>query len=257
MIHRIVFILGLFLLHTASAQVVEYVRPLSDVSMLLSIRQERNLERSLGELFPVHALHRASRGSGKLTEERITYEVLKQRGAKYAVVIFSGSWKNEASQLAIYRLEAGGYPTPLYHSRSWSSNYADSYHEIQSMALGRENIILIKEGENGKSPFVIASLFTFHEKKGDEQTKGFISVNDLTPHLARLKALVDFPLRPLYGQHIKLQKLSDRLLLQAADVELSWNASNAPKAMESWNYDKASHKFITPKTSQIPAMTKQ
>ena len=258
MIHRISIILAVFLVGAASAQVVEYVRPLSDVAALLSIRQERNLERTLGELFPARTLHRASHGSAKLSEERITYEVLKQRGAKYAVVIFSGSWKSEASQLAIYRLEAGGYPTPIYHSRSWRSNYSDSYHEIQSIALGKENVILIKEGENGRSPFVIASLFNFHERKTDENTKGFVMINDLTPHLPRLKALVDFPLKPLYAQGIKLQKMSDHLLLQAADVELSWNHENAPKAIEFWKYDKTTRKFVTPKTTlQTPAMTRQ
>ncbi len=255
---RILIILTVFLAGAASAQVVEYVRPLSDVASLLSIRQERNLERTLGELFPARTLHHAAQGSGKLSEERITYEVLKQRGAKYAVVIFSGSWKSEASQLAIYRLEAGGYPSAIYHSRSWRSNYSDSYHEIQATSLGKENVILIKEGENGKSAFVIASLFSFHELKGDEQTKGFALVNDLTPHLTRLKALVDFPLKPLYAQAVKLQKISDHLLLQAADVELSWNHDNAPKAIEFWKYNKATRKFIIADNSPgIPAMTKQ
>jgi hypothetical protein len=232
---------------------MKYVRPLSDVAALLSIRQERNLERTLGELFPARTLHHAAHGSGKITEERITYEVLKQRGAKYAVVIFSGSWKSEASQLVIYRLEAGGYPKAIYHSRSWRSNYSDSYHEIQSMSLGKENVILIKEGENGKSAFVIASLFNFWEKKSDEKTVGYFILNDLTPHLSRLKAIVDFPLKPLYGQNIKLQKMPDHLLLQAADVELSWNHDNAPKAIEFWKYDKASRKFVAKKNALVGA----
>ena len=237
---------------------MEYVRPLNDVAHLLTIRQERNLERTLGELFPVRTLRSAVHGSGKMSEERITYEVLKQHGSKYAIVIFSGSWKNEASQMAIFRLEAGGYPTAIYHSRHWHSNYSDSYHEIQAMPFGKENVILIKEGENGTSPFVIASLFSFHEKKGDDVIKGSVSINDLTPHLSRLKALVDFPLKPLYAQGVKLQRLPDRLLLQAADVELLWKHDNAPKAIEFWKYDKTTRKFVTPKNeSQSPAMTRQ
>lgn len=254
---RIALILTFFALQTASAQVVEYVRPLSDIAHLLSIRQERNLEHTLGELFPVHALHHTARESGKILAERITYDVIKQRGVKYSVVIFSGSWKTEASQLAIFRLEAGGYPSLVYHSRNWRSNYSDSYHEIQSMALGKENVILIKEGENGKSPFVIASLFIFHEKKGDENTKGYFTINDLTPHLPRLRALADFPLKPLYGQAVKLQKMPDHLLLQAADVEFSWDRNNAPKAIEFWKYDRSSRKFITAHSvNAIPVMTK-
>ncbi|MFI5263766.1 MAG: hypothetical protein ACHQM6_04550 [Candidatus Kapaibacterium sp.] len=253
-----VFLSGAASAHPGGQAQVEYVRPLSDVAHLLSIRQERNLERTLGELFPARTLRSAVRGSGKMTEERITYEVLKQHGTKYAVVIFSGSWKNEASLMAIYRLESGGYPTPIWHTRSWHSNYSDSYHEIQAMPFGKENVILIKEGENGKSPFVIASLFSFHEKRGDEHTKGFVSINDLTPHLTRLKALVDFPLKPLYAQGVKLQKLPDHLLLQAADVELLWNNDNASKAIEFWKYDKTTRKFVTPKNqSQSPAMTRQ
>jgi hypothetical protein len=249
--------LTVFALQTASAQVVEYVRPLSDIAHLLSIRQERNLERSLGELFPVHTLNHTAHGTGKILAEHITYDVIKQRGVKYSVVIFTGSWKTEASQLAIYRLEAGGYPSPVYHSRNWRSNYSDSYHEIQSMALGKENVVLIKEGENGKSPFVIASAFNFREKKADENTKGYFTINDLTPHLPRLRALVDFPLKTLYGQAVKLQKMSDHLLLQAADVEFSWDRSNAPKALEFWKYDKFSRKFIiATSVSAIPVMTK-
>lgn len=250
------------MVRAASAQVVEYVRPLHSVSEQLTITQQRNLERSLGELFPSRQLHKttiqdrwdliiAERSSkltsktesGKLTDKRITYDVLKQHGKKYAVVIFSGSWKSEASQLAIFRIEAGGYPTPVYHSRSWRSNFSDSYHEIQSIAFGKENVIIIKEGENGKSPFVIASLFNFREKRGDENSKGYFWINDLTPHLPRLKALVDFPLKSLYGQAIKLEKMFDHLRLQAADVEFSWDRNNT-KAIEFWNYDKSSRKFI-------------
>jgi hypothetical protein len=238
----------------ASAQPIEYVRPLSSVAHLLSIRQEQNLERTLGELFPLWTLHHTLHGAGKITEKRITYEVLKQRGTKYAVVIFSGSWKSEASQLAIFRLEAGGYPAPVYHSRSWRSNYSDSYHEIQSLALGKENIILLKEGENGRSPFVIASLFSFREKKGDEDQKEYFAINDLTPCLPRLKALVDFPLKPLYAQAVKLEKFSDHLRLQAADVELTWDKNNAPRAMEFWHYNMSSRKFVAENNSMMPVV---
>ena len=258
MIHRILFILGVFPVLAASAQTVEYVRPLSDVARFLTINQERNLEHRLLDLFPLRTLHHAAHGSGKIMEKRITYEILKQHGAKYAVVIFSGSWKNEVSQLGIFRLQAGGYPSPIYHSRSWHSNYSDSYHEIQSMPLGKENVILVKEGENGKSPFVIASLFSFHDKRSAEEIKEVVIINDLTPRLPRLKAIVDFPLKSLYGQSIKLQKTSDHLLLQAADVELAWNHENAPKAIEFWEYNKTSRKFIESRsTERIPVMTRE
>ena len=256
---RISVILAVFIVRAASGQVAEYVRPLHSAAQLLSITQEKNFERTLGELFPSRILHKATiqdrwdliiaerlvpkSETAKLSEKRITYDVLKQHGKKYAVVIFSGSWKSEASQLAIFRIEAGGYPTPIYHSRCWRSNFSDSYHEIQSMALGKENVIIIKEGENGKSPFVIASLFSFRETRGDENTKRYFWINDLTPHLPRLKALVDFPLKGLYGQAIKLEKMSDHLRLQAADVEFSWDRNNV-KAIEFWNYDRSSRKFI-------------
>ena len=270
MMIRIGVILAVFMVRAASAQTVEYVRPLNSTSQLLSITQERNLERTLGELFPNRILHkatiqdrwdliiaeRATRSSAKtesvkLTDKRITYDVLKQHGKKYAVVIFSGSWKSEASQLAIFRIEAGGYPTPVYHSRCWRSNFSDSYHDIHNMALGKENVIIIKEGQNGNSPFVIASLFNFREKKSTETSKGYYWINDLTPHLPRLKALVDFPLKTLYGQAIKLENMSDHLRLQAADVEFSWDKNNT-KAIEFWNYDKSSRKFISMKnTAQI------
>ena len=244
----------------AFAQVAQFVRPLNSNSQLLTITQQQNLERSLDAQFPTRILHkttiqdrwdliiaeRSNKSSVKkeLTDKRITYDILKQHGRKYAVVIFSGSWKSEASQLAIYRIEAGGYPTPVYHSKSWRSNFADSYHEIQSMPLGKENIILIKEGENGKSPFVIASLFSFRHRRGNENSKSYFLINDLTPHLRRLKALVDFPLKPLYGQAIKLEKSSDHLRLQAADVEFSWNSSNESKSIQFWNYYTFSRKFI-------------
>ncbi len=261
---RIFVLLALFCFRSASAQTVEYVRPLHSAAQILSITQERNLERSLDQLFPTRILHKATiqdrwdliiaeRSSrlssntetAKSADKRITYDVLKQHGKKYAVVIFSGTWKSEASQLAIFRIEAGGYPTQVYHSRIWRSNFSDSYHEIQSLPFGKENVVIIKEGENGKSTFVIASLFSFHERKGDENNKkASFRINDLTPHLQRLKALVDFPLKPLYGQAIKLEKMSDHLRLQAGDVELTWD-SKSPRAIESWKYDKTSRKFIS------------
>ncbi len=247
-----------FLSGAAVAQIPEFVRPLSTDGHLLTIRQEQNLERTLGELFPLRSLHHASGSSGKIGGERITYEILKQRGIKYAVVIFSGAWKSEASQLAIFRIEAGGYPAPIYHSRSWRSNYSDSYHEITSMSLGKENVILIKEGENGRSSFVVASLFSFREKRGDEKTIGYMILNDLTPHLPRLTAIVNFPLKPLYGQNIKLEKLTDSLILQAADVELFWDKNNAPKAMEFWKYEKSSRKFVTARNvDSLPVTTRE
>lgn len=257
--NRIGIILAVFMVRAATAQNVEFVRPLNSASQLLSITQENNLERSLGELFPSRTLHKATiqdrwdliiaersmkkSVTAKLSEKRITYDILKQHGRKYAVVIFSGSWKSEASQLQVFRIEAGGYPTALYHSRCWRSNFSDSYHEIQNMVFGKDNVILIKEGENGKSPFVIASLFNFRETRGYENTKRSFWINDLTPHLPRLRALVDFPLKSLYGQVIKLEKMSDHLRLQAADVEFSWDRNNT-KAIEFWNYDKSSRKFI-------------
>lgn len=253
---RIATILALFVFQTAAAQVVEFVRPAGSASQLLTIRQQQNLERSLGELFPARSLRRPAEGTGKISAERITYEILKQRGTKYAVVIFTGSWKSEASQLSLFRIEAGGYPAPIYHSRSWRSNYSDSYHEIQSIPSGKENVILIKEGENGKSPFVVASLFSFREKKGDEDTKGYVMINDLTPRLPRLKVITDFPLKPLYGQAIKLVRSSDQLTLQAADVEFSWDNNIAPKALEYWKYDKTSRKFVTSNSvAATPVMT--
>src|SRR5438477_12186546 len=86
---------------SASAQIVQYVRPETDISRFLTIRQERNLERTLDEIFPIRALHHATHDAGKIMEERITYDVIKQHGTKYAIVIFCGSWKREASRLEI------------------------------------------------------------------------------------------------------------------------------------------------------------
>ncbi|MDP4235401.1 MAG: hypothetical protein Q8919_03020 [Bacteroidota bacterium] len=251
---RIATILLLFCAQSAYSQAIEFVRPIGSVAHLLSIRQEQNLERTLGELFPARTLRRSARGIGKITEERITYDVLKQHGAKYAIVIFTGSWKQEVCQLAIFRIEAGGYPAPLHHSKCWQSNYADSYHEIQSRGFGKESVVLIKEGENGSSPFVIASVFTFRERKGSEGNPSSCSINDLTPMLPRLKALVDFPLKALYGQAVKLEKYPDHLRLQAADVELSWNKSNAAKSIKFWNYEKPSRKFVLTNEESVPVV---
>ena len=124
------------------------------------------------------------------------------------------------------------------------------------MPLGKENIILLKEGENGKSHFVVASVFSFREKKATDLVKGSVSINDLTPRLPRLKIITDFPLKPLYGQAIKLIKSSDQITLQAADVEFSWDNTNAPKALEYWKYEKSSRKFVTSNSIEaMPVMT--
>ncbi|MEP7234039.1 MAG: hypothetical protein ABI778_01965 [Ignavibacteriota bacterium] len=260
---RILFILAVFCVGTLSARPggqapVEYVRPLSDVARLLTIRQERNLERALGRHFPARSLGRAVHGKGKIAEKRITYEVLEQRHRKYAVAILSGLWQSEASQLVIYRLGGTGNPTPIYRSRPWRSNYADSYHDIQTYPCGRETIVMIKEGENGRSPFVIASFFRFHERRSAEEGESYARIFDLTPRLGRLRAVVDFPLRPLYAQGIKLRDLGDHLVLQAADVELLWSGDHAKSAMEFWNYDHAARKFLPREISDdAPAMTGQ
>jgi hypothetical protein len=268
MMLRILSILIVFQASAALAQRMEYVRPIHSLAEILSIRQEQNLERTLGELFPSHILHKATiqdrwdlliaersipkSESSKLTGKRIVYDILKQHGKKYAVVIFSGSWKSDASQLVIFRIEAGGYPSAVYHSKCWRSNFSDSYHEIHSISLGKENVIIIKEGENGKSPFVIASLFSFNEKKSNEATKGYFWINDLTPHLPRLNAIVNFPMKALYCQSIKLEKMSDHLRLQAADVEFSWNQE--PKGIAFWNLAKSSRKFIAENNDSIPVV---
>jgi hypothetical protein len=244
-----IFILAILACGAASAQVVEFIRPESDISKLLSIRQEQNLDLALQKYFPLRTLRHVTHSFGKISEERIIYEILKQRGAKYAVVIFTGSWQAEASQLAIFRIEAGGYPSLIYRSHSWHSNYSDSYHEVKNFSLGKENIILLKEGEMGKSPFVVASLFSFREKRGNEDRPGYFFINDLTPQMPRLKAHVGFPLKALYAQAVKLEKDSDHLLLQAGDVEFSWDKSDALQGLLFWKYDKSSRKFTESKLS--------
>src|SRR5579872_5698268 len=113
--------------------------PISDMTKFLSTRHQQNLERILHQDFPIRTLRHITHSSGKISEEQITYEVLKQHGIKYAIVIFTGSWKTEASQLAIFRIEAGGYPSLIYRSHAWHSNYSDSYHEIKSYVFGKEN----------------------------------------------------------------------------------------------------------------------
>jgi hypothetical protein len=246
---RAFLILTIFFCTVSSAQVVEFVRPESDISKFLSIRQQQNLERKLQQCFPVRSLRHLTHSFGTLSEESITYEILKQRGVKYAVVFFTGSWKTEASQLAIFRIEAGGYPSLVYRSHPWHSNYSDSYHEIKSYVFGKENIILLKEGEMGQSSFVVASLFTFREKRGNEDKPGYFFINDLTPQMPRLKAHVGFPLKALYAQAVKLEKDSDHLLLQAGDVEYTWDKVDPLRGLSFWKYDKSSRKFTESRLS--------
>ena len=240
---------------SASAQTIEFVRPEHDISGLLSIKHQQNLERSLEKQFPLRTLRHRTQGSGKISAECITYDIIKQHGKKYAVVIFTGSWKLEASQLAIFRIDGGGYPNTIYRSYCWHSNFSDSYHEIQSIMLGKENVILIKEGEMGSSPFALASVFTFREKHGDEDHPGYFFINDLTPKMPRLKAYAGFPMKALYAQAVKLQKNSERVILQAADVEFSWTKSKA-EGMNFWSFEKYSRRFV-PVNSPFVQMTEQ
>jgi hypothetical protein len=227
---------------------VEFVRPLQTDPQILTVRQGKIFERELERFFPIRSLQRTAIGEGTISGERITYKLLKQRREKYAVVIFSGSWRSEASQLGIFRIEAGGYPTPVYRSHNWRSNYTDTYHEIQSISLGKDNIILIKEGEMGQSRFVVSSIFSFREKRGDDIHRGYCTINDITPAMPRLKAHVGFPLKALYAQAVQLEKHEalphDYITLQAGDVEFTWENNSAGNGLVHWQYDRTSRSFL-------------
>jgi hypothetical protein len=237
-----IIILSVLIASAASAQSVEFVRPVNDISKYLTAVQQSNLEKSLKQNFPIRRLRHTAHETAAMTSERITYDLIKQHGSKYAIVIFAGSWKSEVSQLAIFRIGTTGYPTKLYRSWAWHSNFTDTYHEIKSMPFGNANVILIKEGEIGKSPYVIASLFTFRDKRATEEHSASFAINDLTPSMPRLKVHVGFPLKALYAQEIKMEKNSDYITLQAADVEFSWQ-HNPASGMMFWKYDKSSRKF--------------
>ena len=244
---------------SAFSQTVEFVRPVNDISSLLTVNQQQNLERSLDNLFPVRTLHRIVKAQEddyrfipmgskhKLAssplpkQKRITYSVIKQHGKKYAVVIFTASWKNEASQMAICKIGSGGYPTSIYRTHSWHSNFSDSYHEIQTIPVGKENILLIKEGQMGKSSYVVSSVFSFRQVATNEAGKYYCVINDLTPKMPRLKASAGFPLKTLYAQNVKLEKKADELTLQAGDEEYSWQKNSS--GLNFWKYDKTSRKF--------------
>lgn len=239
---NILIIFPFFIISCAVCQTLEFVRPVHDISNLLSIKQEQNLEHRLTKLFPLGALRRTCHGKDKLLSQRITYDVIRQHGRKYVLVIFTGSWKNEASQFAMFRLD-GNSPSVVHRSFCWHSNFSDTYHEIQSLPFGKEHIILIKEGEMGKSPFALASVFSFREKPGDEDHPGYFYINDLTPRLPRLKVHAGFPFKALYAQAVKIEKDSDHITLQAADVEFSWNLDSG-RGLNLWRYDKTSRKFL-------------
>jgi hypothetical protein len=206
------------------AQQVQFIRPDETKFTVLSTKEERSLERQLANDFPTFVLRRKARGSGKAIAKRITYDIVKQHGKKYILAVFNAKWENYASQLSLYRYSQGSI-VKLYKSRSWLATYFG--YSFEEAKVGRESVILFREGSKEQGSFTLASVFTFSDQDS------MAAIRDLTPKMPSLSVRTDFPFRPLLAKNISLRSSAEYLL----------TASDGFTENTIWSYDAAKRKL--------------
>jgi hypothetical protein len=219
-----------------SAQQIQFIRPDETGFTILSAKEERSLERQLASDFPTSVLRRKAHGNCPVIARRITYDIVKQRGKKYILATFNAKWENYASQFSLYRYSQRS-TAKLYKSRSWRAGYFG--YSFEEVKIGKESLILFREGNKEQGSFTLASVFTFSDQDS------IAAIRDLTPKMPSLSVRTDFPFRPLLAKNISLQSSAEYLL----------TASDGFGENVIWSYDAAKHKLALRKPPASSVIT--
>jgi hypothetical protein len=150
------------------AQNVVYRRITSSVSddtLSLSHREEMRVERFLKRVYPSSGMQRAIHAHSAPLLKKATYDVIKLKGIRYALVAYVSEWKQPEGfvhELAIYRLGADG-PNQVWRSAAWVANYYGLTFE--TAVAGSRMLVLFREGGLDPSGFSLSGVLSFRESK--------------------------------------------------------------------------------------------
>ena len=226
----------------------------------ISTRSAHRVERFLSHVFPTRQMKRYARSSdakaaqASLIYRDVNYEMVSQNGVKFILAGFTGWWTQPIHVIAVYRMEEAG-PNQVWRSLPWSGAASDLH--FSTAKVKERNLVLFQEGGN-EGGFALASIFTFrNEPQG-------LFIRDLTPELPWLRAKERFPLRPLYGQQIRLSEepnLSSPnehdIILHATDEEYNLGMAQHIRPSRIWKYNSIKDRFEPSKNISEPAEAEQ
>lgn len=212
----------------------------------LAAREQRTLERFFTRVYPANQLRKELHASGRPLLRKAHYVVLTQGKTRYAVVDYTGRWKDAASMLAIYRIGQEG-PIEIWRSQPWQPSYYGSQFELAK--AGTRALVLFKEGGIDDDQFSLSSAFTFYDAK-----KGII-LRDVTPQLPDLQVRTEFPFHPLMARAVHLQQVGQSVYLNAKEnIYLAEDGRTIEPSMQ-WKLDRTRNKFEVATSSETLSST--